>query len=128
MRWNQLADDIPRALALADVLIAAGSIDGNFDADERVIVSAMMMKVLGETELPPYIQSYIASTDGDKVNVADALARLELESDRDKKSLLKVVAEIVKADAKIDKMEKGFVTRLGKALGIPAADVKAFLA
>ncbi len=37
------------------------------------------------------------------------------------------MADIVKADEKIDKSERNFVTRLGKALGVHAADVKALL-
>ena len=36
MRWNQLADDLPRATALADILCGAASADGYVAADELV--------------------------------------------------------------------------------------------
>ena len=127
MRWNQLAEDIPRALALADVLCGAGSADSQFDESERIIVGAMLMKVLGVTSLPAAVEAHLQAFDADRLNLVDAIARLGLESDREKKSLLKVVADIVKADEKIDKSERNFVTRLGKALGVHAADVKALL-
>lgn len=127
MRWNQLAQDIPRALALAEILCGAGHADEDFEASERIVVGAMLMKVLGVTQLPPEVSTFIDTFDAAKLNLVDACARLELASDRDKKSLVKVVADIVKADDKIDRSERGFVTRLGKALGLPASEVKALL-
>lgn len=127
MRWNQLAQDIPRALALAEILCGAGYADEDFETSERIVVGAMLMKVLGVTQLPAEVQSFIDTFDASKLNLVDACARLDLESDRDRKSLVKVVADIVKADEKVDKAERGFVTRLGKALGLPAAEVKALL-
>jgi uncharacterized tellurite resistance protein B-like protein len=87
----------------------------------------MLMKVLGVTELPATVRAHVDGFDGDRLNLVDACARLGLESDRDKKALVKVVADIVKADDTIDRTEKGFVTRLAKALGLSAADAKAYL-
>ena len=128
MRWNQLAEDTPRALALADILLGAGHADSNLETDEKIILGAMLMKVLGVTELPAEVKAHMDAFHPDQLNLVDACARLGLATERDKKSLLKVVADIVKADATIDKAEKGYVQRLGKALGLAAADVKAALA
>lgn len=127
MRWNQLAEDLPRAMALSEVLCGAACADSSFDDSERVIVGAMLMKVLGTTELPPEIVSQLAAFDADKLNLVDAVARLGLENDRDKKALVKVVAEIVKADDKIDKAERGYISRLAKAIGLPVGEAKALL-
>ena len=127
MRWNQLAEDLPRAMALAEVLCGAACADSSFDDSELVVVGAMLMKVLGTTELPPEIVSQLATFDADKLNLVDAVARLGLDGDRDKKSLVKVVAEIVKADDKIDKAERGYLSRLAKALGFSVAEAKALL-
>lgn len=127
MRWNQLAEDPARALALADVLCGAACADSQFDDSERIIVGAMLMKVLGVTSLPAEVDAHLKTFDGDKLNLVDAVSRLGLEADRDKKSLVKVVADIVKADDKIEKSERGYMTRLAKALGIPLAEVKTLL-
>lgn len=127
MRWNQLADDIPRALALAEILCGAGHADATFELSERFVVGGMLLKVLGVTKLPQEVEAFVTTFDPDKLNLVDACARLNLATDRDKASLVKVVADVVKADEKVDKAERNFVTRLGKALGIPAADVKALL-
>ena len=127
MRWNQLAEDLPRAMALAEVLCGAACADSSFDDSERVIVGAMLMKVLGTSTLPPELVAQLATFDADKLNVVDAVARLRLDNDRDKKSLVKVVAEIVKADDSIDKAERSYIARLAKALGFSVTDAKALL-
>lgn len=127
MRWNQLAEDTPRALALAEILCGAGYADEDFEVSERIVVGAMLMKVLGVTQLPPEVDAFVNGFDPSRLNLVDACARLDLSSDRDKKSLVKVVADIVRADEKVDRSERSFVTRLGKALGLPAAEVKALI-
>jgi len=127
MRWNQLAEHPARALALAEVLCGSACADSQFDESERIIVGAMLLKVLGVTTLPAEVEAHLQGFDGDRLNLVDSVARLGLETDRDKKSLLKVVADIVKADDNVEKSERGYVTRLAKALGIPLAEVKVLL-
>jgi len=127
MRWNQLADDMPRALALADIMCGAALADGNFDVSERIVALAMLMKVLGVTQLPAEVEAHVNAFDRGRFNLAAAIKRLDLESDKEKRSLLKVVADIVKADTKVEKTERTFVTRLGKVLGIPANEMQSLL-
>ena len=128
MRWNQLANEPDRAMALADILCAAALADETFDASERVVVGAMLMKVLGVSELPPEVEHHLDTLDLAGLDLEAALARLELASARDQRKLLEVVADIVKADQVIDAHERAFALRLGKALGVAEADVEAMLA
>jgi len=127
MHWNQLSEDNTRALALADIMCGAACADSQFDESERIIVGAMLIKVLGVTSLPAEFEAHLLGFDGDKLNLVDAVARLGLDNDRDKKSVFKVVSEIVKVDDKIEKSERSYVTRLAKALGIHVAEVKSLL-
>lgn len=118
MRWNQLADDVPRASALADVLAGAALADGSFADEERVVVGAMLMKVLGVSELPEEVEVHIATFDPTTFDLADAIDRLALDNDRDRKALVKVVSDVVGADEVIEASEQAYLDRLSRALGL----------
>lgn len=114
-------------MALADILCGAALADATFDAAERVVVGAMLMKVLGVSELPPEVEHHLDTLDAGALDLEDALRRLELTSEREKRKLLEVVVDIVKADLVIDEHERAFARHLGKALGVPEGDVAALL-
>lgn len=118
MRWSQLAEDVPRANALAEVLAGAALADGSFADEERVIVGAMLMKVLGVSELPEDVSAHIAEFAPESFNLGDALARLRLENDRDKKALVKVVSDVIGADEVVEESEQRYLDALAVALGI----------
>jgi uncharacterized tellurite resistance protein B-like protein len=120
MRWNQLADDVPRAKALADVLCGAALSDGGFADEERVVVGAMLMKVLGVSQLPGEVSGHIGAFSPENFDLMSAVARLGLESERDKKALVKVVSDIVAADAVVQDTEKAYLERLASLLGVTA--------
>lgn len=120
MRWNQLADDVPRAKALADVLCGAALSDGGFAEEERVVVGAMLMKVLGVSELPAEVSGHIGAFAPGGFDLKDAVKRLGLESERDKKALVKVVTDIVAADEVVQDAEKAYLERLANLLGVAA--------
>lgn len=117
MRWNQLANDLPRATALADILCGAASADGHVAHDERIVVSAMLMKVLGVSQLPAEVEAHVMAFDPRTFDLEGALAKLALTSDRDRRSLAQVVKDIVEVDAQVADAERAFVTRLDALLG-----------
>jgi len=117
MRWNQLANDLPRAAALADILCGAASADGHVAHDERVVVSAMLMKVLGVSELPAEVEARVMAFDPRAFDLDGALAQLALTTDRDRRSLAQVVKDIVEVDAHVADAERAFVARLDALLG-----------
>ncbi len=121
MRWNQLADDVPRAQALADVLAGAALSDGSFADEERVVVGAMLMKVLGVSELPDEVTAHIATFAPESFDLVDAVGRLRLENERDKKALVKVVSDVIAADEVVEATEKQYLDELAKVLGVVAA-------
>ena len=116
MRWNQLADDLPRASALADILCGAATADGHFDPSEHVVVGAMIMKVLGVGSLPESVEAHVRAFDPARFDLAAALDALALKTDREKKALLQVVTDLVEADAQVADSERAFVNRLGLLL------------
>lgn len=116
MRWNQLADDLPRATALADILCGAATADGHFDPSEHVVVDAMIMKVLGVGVLPESVHAHVRAFDPTRFDLMTALDTLALKTERDKKALLQVVTDIVHADERVSESERNFVTRLGLLL------------
>lgn len=119
MRWNQLANDIPRATALADILCAAIGADGRIDENELVVVDAMIMKVLGQTTLPDSMREHVrAQARKRSPDLTEAFARLALGTEREKQALVKTVTDIALADGKITKSESKFLTRLHELLGL----------
>ncbi len=126
MRWNQLADDIPRAQALADILCGAALSDGDFAAEEQVVVGGMLMKVLGLSELPRDVADHIAGFDALTFSLVDAVGRLALTSDRDRKAVLKVVVDILEADGVLEGGELDYVKQLAALLDVNLSDVGVF--
>ncbi|MFO0745171.1 MAG: TerB family tellurite resistance protein [Myxococcota bacterium] len=122
MRWNQLANDVPRAEALADILCAAVAADGRVDDAELVVVDAMLMKVLGVAALPDALREHIRGASRKRsLDLENAYSRLALTTERERKALLQVVTEVAQADGKITKSEKKFLDRLGDLLDPPPA-------
>ena len=117
MRWNQLANDIPRATALADILCAAVAADGRVDEGELVVVDAMLMKVLGSLTLPDELGAHVRAAAKRRTHdIADAYQRLALTTEREKKGLLQVITDLAQADGKVTKAETKFLEKLGALL------------
>jgi uncharacterized tellurite resistance protein B-like protein len=127
MPWNQLADDMPRAQALAEILSGAALSDGHFADEERMVVGGMMMKVLGVSALPLEIEAHLASFDPHTFSLVDAVGRLALGADRDRKALVKVVVDILCADAVLEGDERVYVDQLAALLGMGPSEVDALL-
>ncbi len=122
MRWNQLAKDIPKAKALSDLLCGAAMADGSFADEERVVVRAMLFKVLGTQELPEEVEAHLAAFEPASFDMAFSLSVLAPENDRDRRSILRVAADIVKADSVIEAAERAYLVSLAGALGVDFAD------
>lgn len=127
MRWKQLINDTPRALALADILCYAALADDEFHETERVVIGAMMMKVLGVAELPPELEQHIARAEGRQERLAAACDRLGLYTGGEKRALLKAVAAVVMADEELRVSERRFVMRLARVLKVPLEKVDELL-
>lgn len=117
MRWNQLANDIPRATALADILCAAVAADGKVEDSELVVVDAMLMKVLGSLTLPDELGAHVRAAARRRTHdIADAYRRLALTSDREKRALVQVITDLAQADGKITKAEAKLLEKLDTLL------------
>jgi uncharacterized tellurite resistance protein B-like protein len=122
MRWNQLSNDLPKAMALSDLLCGAAMADGEFAESERVVVRAMLLKVLGAGELPAEVEAHLAAFSADRLDVAAAVATLGAESERDRKSVLRVTADVVKSDQSLDTAERQYLMKVADALGLDFVD------
>ena len=118
MRWNTLSNDVPKVMALADVLLGAAAADGHFAAEEGVAVTGTLMKVLGVVTLPEAVQEHIRAFRPAALDLAAACASLGLADDHDKRDLIKVVAKVVHADDDVHATESLYLQALGDALGV----------
>jgi uncharacterized tellurite resistance protein B-like protein len=122
MRWNQLSNDIPKAKALSDLLCGAATAYGSFAEEERVVVRAMLLKVLGANALPDEVEAHLQRFDPAAFNLRMSLDILAPANERDRKGILKVAADIVKADQVIESAERDYIIRLADALGLDFVD------
>jgi len=122
MRWNQLADDLPRAKALSNILCGAAMADGDFEDEERVIVRAMLMKVLGASELPAEVEAHLAAFSAVTLDIHADIKTLAPETSRERKTLLKVTADVMKADSQMEPAERVYLEAVAAALGLDFAD------
>lgn len=122
MRWNQLADDLPRAKALSNILCGAAMADGVFEDEERVIVHAMLLKVLGASELPAEVAAHLAAFSAETFDISSDIEILAPETARDRKAILKVTADIVTADRQMEPAERVYLHKMADALGLDFAD------
>ena len=122
MRWNQLANDLPRAKALSNILCGAAMADGVFEDEEKVVVRAMLLKVLGASELPPEIETHLNGFTAASLNLPHDINVLGPENERSKKDLMGVTADVVKADRQMEPTELAYLESLATALGLDFAD------
>jgi hypothetical protein len=119
MPIQDIRDDLPRTLALTDLLCGAASSDAYVAGEELSVVRAALLRLLALDELPPEVAAHIANFDPAAFDLDDALARLALESEEDRATVLEVVFDIVAADRFIDTSELGFVMELADVFGLP---------
>lgn len=97
-------------------------VDGMFADEERVVVRAMLFKVLGTNDLPEEVESHLLGFEPASFNLATSVEILGPENARDRKGVLRVAADIMKADAFIEDAERAYLISLADALGLDFAD------
>ncbi len=127
MRWNTMSGDVPRVSALADLLLGAALADRDYDEEEFVAVASTLMKVLGVVALPDEVQAHMRAFDPDALDIAAAVGRLGITSDRDKLALAKVVAKVIHADQVVHEAEKAYIHQVGRVLALADEEIAALL-
>lgn len=115
--------DLPRAVALAEVLCAAAQIDDELDPDEVTAIEEELMRLLGRTDLPDELARLVRNFDRRRFDLVDTLMRLRLSDLSHKKALLRSVRTIIKADAITRETERDFFARLAHTLRLNPQDI-----
>lgn len=115
--------DLPRAVALAEVLCAAAQIDDELDPDEAAAIEQELMRLLGRVDLPDEVARLVRSFNPRRFDLVDALTRLRLSDLSHKKALLRSVRTILKADAIMRETERDFFARLAHTLRLNPQDI-----
>lgn len=115
--------DLPRAVALAEVLCAAAQIDDELDPDEATAIEEELMRLLDRTDLPDELARLVRAFDPRRFDLVDALTRLRLADLSHKKALLRSVRTIIKADAITRETERDFFARLAHTLRLNPQDI-----
>ena len=116
-------EDLPRAVALAEVLCGAAQIDDELDPDEADAIEAELLRLLGRTDLPSELARRIRTFDRRRFDLIDSLTRLRLSDLSHKKALMRSARAILKADAIMRETERDFFARLAHTLRLNPSDI-----
>lgn len=111
-------------LAAGALLITAGSIDGEFDADEKRKVKALLQKRFdlepGETK---QLFADAEARERDAVDLYRFTSVLCRELDQDgRKRIVEMLWEVVLADGVVDEFEANLVWRVAELIGVSTRD------
>ena len=111
-------------IASAALLINAGSIDGNFDSNERQKVKALLQRrfELSADELKRLFQEATAE-ERNAVDLYRFTKVLTRELDQDgRKRIVEMLWEVVMADGVVDEFESNLVWRVAELIGVSTRD------
>ena len=111
-------------IASAALLINAGSIDGNFDSNERQKVKALLQRRfdLSADELKRLFQEATAE-ERNAVDLYRFTKVLTRELDQDgRKRIVEMLWEVVMADGVVDEFESNLVWRVAELIGVSTRD------
>ena len=111
-------------LASGALLITAGTIDGNFDADEKRKVKALLQS---RFELEPkevrQLFDDASARERDAVDLYRFTSVLCRELDQDgRKRIVEMLWEVVMADGVVDEFESNLVWRVAELIGVSTRD------
>lgn len=116
-------EDLPRAVALAEVLCGAAQIDDELDPDEATAIDGELQRLLGRADLPSELARRVRTFDRRRFDLIDSLTRLRLSDLSHKKALMRSVRTILKADAIMRETERDFFARLAHTLRLNPSDI-----
>lgn len=115
--------DLPRAVALAEILCAAAQVDDELDPDEITAIEDELVRLLGRTDLPDEVARIVRTFNRRRFDLVDALTRLRLSDLSHKKALMRSVRTVLKADAIMRETERDFFARLAHTLRLNPQDI-----
>ena len=118
-----VAGDIPRAKALAEILCGAAHADDELDPDEADQIRAELRGLLGVTDVHPDVDKHVRMFSRSRFDLIDALTRLRLSDLAHKKALMRSVRSVLKADAIMRETERDYFARLAHTLRLAPADI-----
>lgn len=118
-----LANELPRAQALAEVLCGAAQADDELDPDESDAILAELRTLLGVETLPPELARHVRTFSRNRFEMVDTLTRLRLSDLAHKKALMRSVRAVLKADAVYRDTERDYFTKLAHTLRVSPTDI-----
>lgn len=114
-------DNLPRALAVAELFCAAAWSDEDLDADERDQVRKELTVLLGR--LPPELDEFVGRYSPRGFDLAVTLTKIHPSGVDEKRALMRGVRAVLKADGAVRETEAGFLSKVGHALRVPVNDI-----
>lgn len=109
--------DVDGVTALADILLAAAFADGKFVGEESAEIERILQDRLGVETLPDEVVQHIWNFDPEDFDLSASCRRFHLKGPDDRRSLLRLVADVVEADQIHDMDEDAFIRQVAAEIG-----------
>lgn len=116
-----LPDNLPRAIAVAELFCAAAWSDDDLDSDERDQVRKELTVLFGR--LPPEVDEHVGRFVPRGFDLKATLTRIHPSGLDEKRALMRGVRAVIKADGAVRETEAGFLATVGHVLRLPVTDI-----
>lgn len=118
-----VAEDIPRAKALAEILCGAAHADDELDPDEAEAIRVELCRLLDVPAVHPDVEKHVRTFSRTRFDLIDALQRLRLSDLGHKKALMRSVRSVIKSDAIMRETERDYFAKLAHSLRLAPQDI-----
>lgn len=111
-----------KLVLVARILMAAASVDGDYDGDEQEVIERVLNRYTDAERLPRSVLEALVGFDETVFTLSEELAGLGAISKQERRLLVECVAEVLAADGVFHVGEEVFIEDLGELLGLDPSD------
>ena len=112
-----------KLVLVARILMAAASVDGDYDGDEQVVIEHVLMRYTDADRLPRSVLEALVGFDELVFQLAEEVAGLGTMTQQQRRLLVACVAEVLAADGVFHVGEEAFIEELVELLDLNPSDV-----
>lgn len=116
--------DTDQLKAVAELLAGAAWADDQYHGLEAETISRIISEHADDEYAASHVKEHLATFDKDNFDVAEAVARVGLNTDGERAALLGLVARVTDADFTHDFAESDYIESVASALGLDEASYR----
>ena len=108
---------IEAAKRYGEILKGAAHADGRSQEEEEVMITRLLQGLINEAPLPQEIMDHLSAFNPETLDLEGACAALELETRKQRRQLLLLVARVTEVDEVHDLDEGHYIKRIARYIG-----------